>query len=100
MNLRDAIEIIVAIEILRSDYASSVEILCDNEDGPPNNAIECFGEWTNYEVRRYEGDSVAVALKRAVEAYRAAGHVRQATEIEQHIRNVLPTGNPYTHETR
>lgn len=53
---------------LRDQEADSVEILCDNPDGDPNNAIVCCGFWTGFVERRFSGDTIADALRSAVEA--------------------------------
>ncbi len=76
-----ALGIYVALEILRSEEGDSVTVLCDNPDGP--NAIDCCGDWTGYEDKRFEGVSTLDALNRAVEAYKAAGRARHAAEVEE-----------------
>lgn len=55
------------IDFLRADEGDSVTILCDNPDfnGQPNCAIECNGYWTNWEDRRYAGDTIEAALELA-----------------------------------
>lgn len=58
------------IEILREEEANSVEILCDNPEGPPNAAVICCGDWTGWDERRFEGDNVFEALEAAVAAHR------------------------------
>lgn len=63
-------EIVDAINELRDGIADSVTLMNDNDDPPPTVAIECSGEWTNYETRRFEGDSVLDCLKAAVIAKR------------------------------
>lgn len=63
------VECWLAIEVLREREANSVTILCDNPEGNPNNAIECNGDWTYYEDRRFIGDTIYACLKAAVHAY-------------------------------
>lgn len=59
------------INTLRADEGDSVMILCDNPEGHPNNAVECCGLWTEWEDRRFTGETLLAALKAAV-ATRAA----------------------------
>lgn len=56
------------INRLRADEGDSVLILCDNPDGPPNNAIECNGGWTLYEPERFSGETLIQCLAKAEEA--------------------------------
>lgn len=56
------------VQRLRDEEADSVTILCDNPDGPPNNAVECCGFWTGFAERRFEGATIAEALANAVSA--------------------------------
>jgi len=65
-NFRDALAIVAAIEILRQSEGDEVRILCDNPDGPPNNAIECNGEWTGFETERFASFNLLNALQNAV----------------------------------
>ena len=55
------------IDFLRTDEADSVTLLSDNPDfnGQPNCAIECNGYWTNFEDRRFAGDTIEAALELA-----------------------------------
>ena len=41
--------------------------MCDNSsfDGP-NSAVECAGEWTNWEEKRFTGDTCLQSLQAAV----------------------------------
>lgn len=59
------------INTLRMDEGNSIDILCDNPDGPPNNAVECNGDWTEWETQRFEGDTLLTALEAAFKAYKA-----------------------------
>lgn len=65
---------IACIHKLRAEEGDSVTILCDNPEGPPNNAVECCGAWTDWSDRRFHGETLLGALRAAVEA-------RQSTEI-------------------
>lgn len=55
---------------LRNEEGNSVTIFCDNPDGPPNNAIECCGDWTNWEPLRFERSTLLQCLNDAVLAKR------------------------------
>lgn len=78
-NQKDYVE---AIEELRSPEGSSVLILCDNEEGNPNNAIEVVGPYTGWEPKRYGGGSVVDALFRAV-AQKRDWDQRKAAPLEE-----------------
>jgi hypothetical protein len=60
------VEIWTAINWLRDGPADSVTILCDNEEPPPLNAIECNADWTGFEDMRFEGNSIMECLEKAV----------------------------------
>lgn len=57
--------ILSMINDLRADEGDSVEILCDNPEGPPNNAVRVSAGWTNYEFERFEGNTLEAALTAA-----------------------------------
>jgi hypothetical protein len=63
-------EFSIRLSRLREGEGSSVTLLCDNPDfnGQPSNAIEVCGEWTNWEDRRFTGDTLHAAV---LSAYRA-----------------------------
>ncbi len=57
------------IEALRADYGSGVTICCDNEEAPYKHeqvAIDCSGQWTGWENRRFYGESVIQCLAKAL----------------------------------
>lgn len=56
------------ISALRVDEGDSITLLCDNPEGPPNNAVECCGEWTGWQARRFEGDTLDAAIQAAFDA--------------------------------
>lgn len=56
------------VEALRAEEGDSVLILSDNPDGPPNNAIEVCGAWTDWKEVRYDGDTLNDALLKAIAA--------------------------------
>ena len=60
-------EFSIRLSRLREGEGSSVTLLCDNPDfnGQPNNAIEVCGEWTNWEDRRFTGDTLHAAVLNA-----------------------------------
>ena len=56
------------IEALRSNYGS-VTILPDNEDADyrdQQTAIDCCGEWTNWQDQRFYGETVLQCLAKAI----------------------------------
>jgi hypothetical protein len=74
-----AIGVYLHIQTLRNGEGSAVEVLCDNpghNNGHASNAVICSGEWTGWELRRYEADSLLGALRLAVLE-------RQQTEARQ-----------------
>lgn len=59
-----------AINTLRMNEGNSVTLICDNPDfGGPNNAIECSGDWTNWQTKRFTGDRLLTSLQSALKAY-------------------------------
>lgn len=60
---------------LRDEEADSVTLLCDNSDGPPNNAVECCGFWTGFQERRFEGETIGAALAEAATAKDEAARI-------------------------
>lgn len=64
----EAQAIVVAIDELRREEGSTVEILCDNPDfnGQPNNAVIVNADWTRYEDHRVSGHTLRGALENAV----------------------------------
>ncbi len=59
------------INVLRQGEADSVEILCDNPEGDPNNAIVCNGSWTKWKPRRFEAETMTDCLIQAVDTKKA-----------------------------
>jgi hypothetical protein len=53
------------IDFLRDEEGDSVTVLCDNPEGPPNNAVVCNGRWTEWKDKRFKGDTLADALSAA-----------------------------------
>lgn len=72
-NQMSATTIVALIDELRRDEASSVEILSDNREfnGHKNCAVVCCGAWTNYELSRYEADTLVEVLNLAAIDMRA-----------------------------
>jgi len=66
-GFQDMVDLVKAIEHLRTGTACSVEIICDNCDfnGHKNNAIIVSGEWTTWQSLRYEGDTLLACLRDA-----------------------------------
>lgn len=69
LSSQDDLECMQLINKLRSVEADSVNVLCDNPEGPPNNAVECNGGWTVYRDRRFGGDTLLAALRSAGAAF-------------------------------
>lgn len=46
------------IQALRAEEGDQINLLCDNPEGPPNNAVECCGAWTDWLDRRFEGETL------------------------------------------
>ena len=67
-----ALLMIQAINELREEEGSSVEILSDNVDAAdqPNCAVICNGDWTMWEDQRFGGDTLDQALAEALGTYR------------------------------
>lgn len=59
------------LEFLRAYEGDSVTLLCDNPDGPPDRAIECNGEWTGWQDRRFSSRNNLRSLESLV--HEAAG---------------------------
>lgn len=59
--------IVGLINQLREDEGNSVEILCDNPDGEPNNGIVCIGDWTGWDQCRFDGNTLRECLEKAVQ---------------------------------
>src|SRR4051794_39086873 len=52
-----AVELIELVEELRASEGDAVTIVSDNADfDGPNSVVECEGDWTGWEHRRFEGD--------------------------------------------
>ena len=55
------------VTALRSKEGDSLTLLSDNADfnGQPNNAIECNGDWTGWEDRRFTGETLHASVQAA-----------------------------------
>lgn len=55
------------VESLRALEGDTVTLICDNPDfnGQPNNAVECCGDWTGWDERRFTGGNILEALQAA-----------------------------------
>lgn len=72
-------EFAAMIDELRSEEGDSVEILCDNPDPTSDDegaAVECCGDWTNWEHVRYYGKNLRTALIHATNT-KAKGQIRK-----------------------
>lgn len=58
------------IEELVDEEADTILILCENPKGPPNYAVVCNGYWTEFEDRRFEGNTRRKCLSDALEEKR------------------------------
>lgn len=67
MTTKEAAEAIAAIEYLRdrAGSGSSVTICCDNDDPPPNSAVDCCGAWTGWVETRFSGYDLLACLRAA-----------------------------------
>lgn len=61
-------EIWSLIKYLRKEEADCITILCENPEPPPNQVIECSGQWTMWKRERFEGDTTLECLQEAVVA--------------------------------
>jgi hypothetical protein len=64
----ECVRIVELIDKLRAEEGSTVTICCENPEGPPNQAVDVCGRWTNWLERRFTADTLAQALAAAVEA--------------------------------
>lgn len=60
------------IDALRADEGASVTICGDNPDGPPNCGIYVNDAWTGWTDVRFEGETLQLCLRNALDAKRAA----------------------------
>jgi hypothetical protein len=74
MTPEEKIEAWNLVESLRAPEGQSVALVCDNPDfnGQPNCAVDCCGDWTGWDERRFAGDTILDALRIAHEAKIAA----------------------------
>jgi len=73
--IRTAVAVYELLEALRESPASSVTILCDNEEADTTKeqcAVEISAEWTNWLERRFYGKDIQTALMEALGARSAA----------------------------
>lgn len=86
-----------AIDRLRANEGASVEILCDNPDfnGQPNCAIQVSDDWTgtDWNFRRFEGDTLAECFAKAEEAKAAAEKRCKATAAPPKCETCGDTGH-------
>lgn len=74
------------IEILRAEEGDVVTIACDNPEtwaADKRVAIDCNGAWTDFEDRRFEGETVLQCLAKAVSARTALTPAPQATGADR-----------------
>lgn len=63
-----SLSLTILLNRLRADEGDSITLLCDNPEGPPNNAVECCGAWTDWTDRRFEGETLDAAIRAAWDA--------------------------------
>lgn len=89
--------IVEPLNRLRANEGASVEILCDNPDfnGKPNCAIQVSDDWTgtDWNFRRFEGDTLAECFAKAEEAKAAAEKGCKATEAPPNCETCGDTGH-------
>jgi hypothetical protein len=63
----DSFIILLALEELRREEGASVIINCTNSEGtgPDNEAVEVCSDWTNWQPRRFEGQTLRLAMENA-----------------------------------
>lgn len=82
--MKDSLLFLKRLEDLRSDEGDSVTLFCDNPEGPPNNAIECNGGWTDWNDRRFSGETLEAAVEAAwLERAKAEAEVSKDEEIKR-----------------
>lgn len=54
------------INELRENEGASVVVYCDNPDGPPNCRVGVCDEWTGWEDKTFEGETILRALTKAL----------------------------------
>lgn len=69
------------VDKLRAPEGHAITLICDNPDfnGQPNCAIEVCGDWTDWQAKRFTGDTVMEALRKAaavLSAWNAMGITR------------------------
>lgn len=66
----EALDYLAIVEALREPEGAEVILLCDNPEfnNKPNNAIEIVDDWTQWTVRRFEGDTMLDCLRQALRA--------------------------------
>ena len=75
--VKDAVEAMRLIDLLRSQEGDCVTIACDNPDFTgPNSAIDCNGAWTDWNDRRFTGDNLLAALRAAAQTFAALARAR------------------------
>lgn len=64
---KQLVELQRMLTALRSEEGSTVTLCADNADfnGQPNNAIECCGPWTEWQDRRFTGNTLNEAVASA-----------------------------------
>lgn len=62
------------IEALRAPEGHSITLICDNPDfnGKPNCAVDVCGDWTDWEDKRFEADTIFEAINYAHLAFMAS----------------------------
>lgn len=65
-------EIVAAVNELRAEGGACVEFCCPNEDfnGQPDEIVDVTASWTDWEPRRFGGDTLLAALQLALAAKR------------------------------
>lgn len=64
---RESIKTVDCIEFLREEEGDSVTINSPNPDfdGGPDHVVECSGDWSDWDIRRFGGNSLLEALELA-----------------------------------
>jgi acyl carrier protein len=88
-----------AIDSLRNEEGTCLGLFCDgSEPYHPNNAIEVTAEWTDWQPRRFNGDSLlhclsaALALREVARAQATTGDPSAMValrSIEERVKNII-----------
>lgn len=88
----EAREMCSCLEYLRDEEADSVLVLWDNpvpDTKESQCAVECSGAWTSWQEQRFSGETLLLALKKAVAAKVAVREASEALSKQQQQKGGL-----------